>query len=199
MDVKIKEKAIEDKVPIIRDESYKILIDYVKKYKPKNILEIGTAVGYSGMAMLEAYEESVLTTIELDDQRFSEAVNNFKKFGFDNRVNLVKGDCCEIIESMSNDNKFNGKFDFVFLDGPKGQYIKMLDNLIKLTKSGGIILADNVLFRGYVRGDKSNMPRRFKTLVKRLEMFLDTAQSHPQIKSCVINDIEDGLCTITVK
>ena len=194
----IRENANRRGVPIIREESHNKLIEIVKKINPKTILEIGTAVGYSGMLMLEACPNANLITIELQEDKVIEAKNNFKEAGMENRVTIIHGDCMQEISLMVAEGNFDKHFDFVFLDGPKAQYIKMLESLIMLTKSGGTILADNVLFRGYVK-DKTLMPRRFKTIVKRLNMFLNEIQSRDDIESYTLYEIEDGMIEFKIK
>lgn len=186
-------------LPIIREESHKKLVEIVSALQPKSILEIGTAVGYSGMLMLEATKDSNLITIEHDEYKVNEARENFKNAGFENRAKVVLEDCDYYVSMLALDDKYINSFDFIFLDGPKAQYIKMLESLILLTKHGGTILVDNVLFRGFVRGDKSEMPRRYKTIVKRLEMFLDAVEQHPDIESFKLHEIEDGMLEIKVK
>ncbi len=186
-------------MPIIREKSHQILMDLAKELNPKNILEIGTAVGFSGMSMLLSAKDAKLITLELHHDRVIEAKANFKKHGFSDRVEVIEGDCAMTLANMLESGNFNKYFDFVFLDGPKAQYVKLLDTLIDLTKSGGMILADNVLFRGFVRGDKTNMPKRFKTIVKRLEMFLEQVEMSDKISSYKLLDVEDGLLEIIVR
>lgn len=186
-------------LPIIREKSHQILMDLAKELNPKNILEIGTAVGFSGMSMLLSAKDAKLITLELNHDRVIEAKANFKKHGFSDRVEVIEGDCAMTLANMLESGNFNKYFDFVFLDGPKAQYVKLLDTLIDLTKSGGMILADNVLFRGFVRGDKTNMPKRFKTIVKRLEMFLEQVEMSDKISSYKLLDVEDGLLEIIVR
>lgn len=185
-------------VPIIREESHNKLIEIVKRVNPKTILEIGTAVGYSGMLMLEACPDAKLITIELQKDKAIEAKNNFINAGFEDRVTIINGDCNQEISMMVAEGNYDNYFDFVFLDGPKAQYIKMLESLMILTKGGGTILADNVLFRGYVK-DKSLMPRRFKTIVKRLNEFLQAVETREDIESHTLYEIEDGMIEFKIK
>lgn len=194
----IKENANRRGVPIIREESHNQLIEIVKRVNPKNILEIGTAVGYSGILMLEACPNAKLITIELQEDKVKEAKDNFSLAGLEKRVTIIHGDCLQEVSLMVADSKFDNYFDFIFLDGPKAQYIKMLESLIMLTKSGGTILADNVLFRGYVK-DQTDMPKRFKTIVKRLHMFLDAIKTREDIDSYTLYEIEDGMIEFKIK
>lgn len=185
-------------VPIIREESHNKLIEIVKKVNPKTILEIGTAVGYSGILMLKACPNATLITIELKEDTAREAKQNFIDAGLDNRVTIINGDCMQELSIMVAEGNYDNYFDFVFLDGPKAQYIKMLESLMILTKGGGTILADNVLFRGYVK-DKSLMPRRFKTIVKRLNEFLQAVETRDDIESHTLYEIEDGMIEFKIK
>jgi len=194
----IKENANRRGVPIIREESHKKLIEIVSKIKPLKILEIGTAVGYSGILMLNASENSTLITIEHDASKVLEAKQNFVDAGLDSRVKIIHADCLQEISLMVAEGKYDKYFDFIFLDGPKAQYIKLLESLIILTKSGGTILADNVLFRGYVK-NKEIMPRRFKTIVKRLNMFLDAVANHNEISGYKLYEMEDGMLEFQIK
>ena len=185
-------------VPIIREQSHVILQDITKRVNPKHILEIGTAVGYSGLLMLNCCENADLITIEKEKDKVIEATENFKNAGYQDKVKVIHADCVEQISEMVASGNYDKYFDLVFLDGPKGQYINMLEGLIMLTKSGGTIIADNVLFRGYVQ-DKSIMPRRFKTIVKRLHMLFDAVENHPDIESHELLELEDGMLIIKVK
>ncbi len=194
----IKELASRRGVPIIREESHLKLIKLTKKINPLTILEIGTAVGYSGILMLEACPQATLITIEHDLDKVLEARKNFEEAGLAKRATVVHADCNSEVSFMVAEGKFDKYFDMVFLDGPKAQYVKMLDSLIMLTKSGGTIIADNVLFRGYVFGDKTDMPKRYKTIVKRLEMFLNLVKNHPDIADYKLYEIEDGMLEIHV-
>lgn len=178
-------------VPVLRDASHEKLKELVRKYKPTEILEIGTAIGYSGITMLENCDGN-LTTIELMEGSYKRAQENFAQAGFSDRVTSIHGDCNIVLTEMICDDTNIGKFDFVFLDGPKGQYIKMLDCLLLLLKSGGVLVADNVLFRGYVQGGVK-YPRRFKTIVKRLGEFIETCKSHDELEFIELDESDDGM------
>ena len=178
-------------VPVLRDASHKKLEELVKKYQPTEILEIGTAIGYSGITMLENCKGN-LTTIELMEGSFNRAKENFENAGLSSRVTAIHGDCNIVLTEMICDDNNIGKFDFVFLDGPKGQYIKMLDCLLLLLKRGGVLVADNVLFRGYVQGGVK-YPRRFKTIVKRLAEFIDTCKTHDELEFIELDESDDGM------
>lgn len=188
----IKDSANHRGVPIIREESHKILIDYISKYQPKNILEIGTAVGYSGMAILKSCK-GILTTIEHNEQLVAEAKQNFADAGLSNRVQIIHDDCLvQVAQMVANDN-YNEYYDFIFLDGPKAQYGNMIEGLLMLLKKGGVILVDNVLFRGYVNNTVKAPTKRFKTIVSRLKVFIDNFLVNPELTQTKLIDIEDGM------
>ena len=129
----IKKNANSYGVPIIRTESHKILEDFTKKYKPKHILEIGTAIGFSGITMLSVCDGDLIT-IEHNAEYIKQAKKNFKAFGFDKRVTILNGDCHVEIVKLLASNKYDGYFDMIFLDGPKAQYNLLLDGLLLLLK-----------------------------------------------------------------
>ena len=191
-EIDIKNYANHRGVPIIRDESHKILIDYIRKYQPKQILEIGTAVGYSGMAILQNCKGHLIT-IEHNSDLAAEAQQNFNEKKLSSRVNIVNDDCLVQIAQMVADDKYNNYFDFIFLDGPKAQYGNMIEGLIMLLKQGGVILVDNVLFRGYVDGSVKAPTKRFKTIVSRLKVFIDNFLNNPELNDAKLIDIEDGM------
>ncbi len=192
----IKDSATHRGVPIIRDESHEILIEYIKKTNPKHILEIGTAVGYSGMAIIKNCSGKLIT-IEHNSNLVKEATQNFKDAGLSERVQIINDDCLVQVALMVADDKYNEYFDFIFLDGPKAQYQNMIDGLMMLLKSGGTILIDNVLFRGYVDGSVKAPTKRFKTITKRLKSFIDDFMNRTDIKNAKLIELEDGMIVAT--
>ena len=188
----IKDSANHRGVPIIREISHKILIDYIKQYNPNKILEIGTAVGYSGIAILKNCN-GTLTTIEHNPLLVNEANQNFADNGLTNRVNVICDDCLVQVAQMVADDNYNNYFDFIFLDGPKAQYGNMIEGLIMLLKSGGVILADNVLFRGYVNGQVKAPTKRFKTITSRLKIFINDFLNNSELTQTKLIEIEDGM------
>ena len=171
--------------PILREQSYNLLLKLVKENKPKKILEIGTNVGVSGISMLLCSEKASLSTIEIDEEKIKQARENFIKFGVENRAKIFIGDAGQIIPLLS------GEYDFIFLDGPKGHYFEYLQNLLPILQVGGILFADNVLFRGYVNG-KVKTPHRFNTTKHSMENFLRELQQNKNLQTDVY-DIEDGV------
>ena len=157
--------AQEYNVPIVTKEVAEYLRFLVSSYKIKNILEIGTAIGYSGILMAKEIKENngKLYTIEIDEERYNLAQENFKKSGLTNIIS-IKGDALEEVK------KINDTFDFIFIDASKGHYMEFFEDSYKLLNEGGIIFIDNIMFRGYLYKE---YPKRFKTIVKRLDSFID--------------------------
>ena len=161
----IEKDAETNNVPIISKEIREYLKFIIRTDKNiKNILEIGTATGYSGIIMLEEIQDrnGNLTTIEIDKDRFKIAQSNFEKSNLKG-IEQIFGDATEEIE------KLNKTFDFIFIDAAKGQYKKFFEDSYKLLNEGGIVFIDNILFRGYLYKES---PKRFKTIVKRLNEFI---------------------------
>jgi len=181
----------EDNFPLLREQSLLYLLEIVKTKQPNRILEIGTCIGFSGISMLKQCAGS-LTTIEIDEERAKQALQNFKNENLATRVNLIVGDATELLKS----NKVDDRYDLIFLDGPKAQYIRQLPYLIELLNVGGVLVADNVLFRGYVEKPES-APKRFKTIVKRLNEFIDMAKRDHRLSDVRVEHIEDGLLIAT--
>lgn len=179
-------------VPIVRTKSHSILENLIKKNNPKCILEIGTAIGYSGIIMLKS-SSAKLVTIEHNKNYVKLAKSNFKKFKVNKRVKILFGDCHVKIAEMVADNKYKDYFDFIFLDGPKAQYSLLLENLIYLLKPNGTLVVDNVLFRGYTTNEQIAPTKRFKTIIKRLNDFIDMCKNHNELYDIKLIDTEDGI------
>lgn len=179
-------------VPIVRTKSHSILENLIKKNNPKCILEIGTAIGYSGIIMLKS-SSAKLVTIEHNKNYVKLAKINFKKFKVNKRAKILFGDCHVKIAEMVADNKYKDYFDFIFLDGPKAQYSLLLENLIYLLKPNGTLVVDNVLFRGYTTNEQVAPTKRFKTIIKRLNDFIDMCKNHKELYDIKLIDTEDGI------
>ena len=186
----IETKAKNNNVPVLRTKSQEVLVHLVKTKNPKTILEFGTAVGVSAILMLNA-SNATIDTIEIDQARAHQAEENLQSLNLANRANVLVGDAIVLCEQLQQRNK---KYDFVFLDSAKGQYVKLLPHILNLLNPGGVLVADNVLFRGYVYG---NCPKRFKTISKRLKQFIENCKSEKQLKDVEVINIEDGLLVAT--
>lgn len=154
--------AQQHKVPIVTKEVAEYLKMMLQLKKCHHALEIGTAIGYSGIYIAKEIS-GTLTTIEIDKNRFEEAKKNFEKAKIFN-VNQILGDATEEIKHLDE------TFDFIFIDASKGQYQKFFEDSYPKLQQGGVVFIDNILFRGYVCEEK--YPKRYKTLVKKLDEFI---------------------------
>ncbi|MCJ8342251.1 MAG: O-methyltransferase [Cetobacterium sp.] len=163
--LEMEEYAREHNVPIVTKEVAEYLKFMIDINKSKNILEVGTAIGYSGILMGTVAKKynGKLVTIEIDEERYKLAQENFKKSGLDN-ITSILGDATEEIK------KLDEEFDFVFIDASKGHYMEFFNDSYKLLKKDGIIFIDNIMFRGYLYKE---YPKRFKTIVRRLDEFIN--------------------------
>lgn len=162
--LELEKYAAENNVPIVTKEVAEYLKFMVDMNKSQNILEVGTAIGYSGILMARAAEKynGKLTTIEIDEERYKEANINFEKAELKN-VRTILGDAAAEIK------KLDEEFDFVFIDASKGHYREFFEDSYKLLKKDGIIFIDNIMFRGYLYKE---YPKRFKTIVRKLDEFI---------------------------
>ncbi len=184
--LKILEKyAEENHIPIIEPEVAQLLKVQIKMKKPKNILELGTAIGYSALIMAEASNDSFITSIERRKDMIDLAEINIGKTNYKDRIKILEGNAEDILPNLTE------VYDFIFLDAAKGQYMEFFNQSIKVLKPGGVIVSDNVLFRGMVATDKL-VKRRKKTIVKRLREFLNHINEIEGYTSCVI-PIGDGV------
>ena len=188
----LREGARQRYIPVVRDKTAHILFDICKD--KSNILEIGTAIGYSGIIMLLSSKDSNLVTIEKDNERFLEAKQNFDRLNFSSRVNFINGDALVELEKLVENN---AKFDLIFLDGPKGQYYKYLPLIKRLLTGGGVLFADNVLLGGLVE-DNSNVTHKNRSMVVNMRKFIDLIEKD---NSFLVKkfDIDDGFIIATMK
>lgn len=186
----MRKQAMEQGEPVLRERSFELLLSTIEQKKPVRILEIGVNLGLSGIAMLLTSPTSKLTGIEIDEEKIALAKQNYKTFGVENRAKIFKGDAGEIIPLLT------GEYDFIFLDGPKGHYFEYLPHLLGVLNKGGMLFADNVLFRGYVNS-KEKTPKRFNTTRYSMEKFLNAITNDKNLKTQVL-DLEDGV-SITEK
>lgn len=181
----LRKAALERDIPVADDETLQFLLLTVTALQPKRILEIGTAVGLSGSAMLLACPNARLTTMELEEDRYLEAKENFSALGVKDRVVAHLGDAGEILAMM------DGEYDFVFLDGPKAQYEKYLFDLKRLMKKGATLFADDVLLYGWVSGEEPT-PQKRHSIVDKIRSYLTTVTNDPDFITSVL-DVGDGV------
>lgn len=187
----LKIKAIENNVPIIQDEALRKIEKILEEVKPNTILEIGTAVGYSALCFSKYLrgENSKIITVELKERLVIEARENIKNISDENNIKVVHSDAEEFMKSL------NETFDVVFIDAAKGQYMKYLEEALRLTKEGSYIIADNILFKGRVRGGYNE--HKHRTAVTRLREYIDAVESNKNLETNII-DIGDGIAVSKV-
>lgn len=184
--ISMEKYAEENHVPIVQPEVAQLLKVLLKLKKPKNILEVGTAIGYSAIVMAEQTEDHCkITTIERRKDMILLANKNISNTKYDNRIKILEGDAEEVLQDLDD------KFDFIFLDAAKGQYMDFFNKCIKYLEPGGIIVSDNVLYKGMVATD-ALVIRRKKTIVKRLRQFLQYINEIEGYTSSII-PIGDGV------
>lgn len=182
---KIKQKALEDKIPIIMDDTLEVISKILIEKKPERILEIGAAVGYSAMCFSEYLSENgKIDTIERDEQRIAECKKNLKKVGVEGRINLYEGDAVEILPTL------NEKYDIVFIDDAKGKYPFFLEQALRMLKDDGVIFADNILYKGYVMSDYNKHKQR--TAVTHLREYIKETTENPELQTEIL-EVGDGL------
>lgn len=178
--------AKENKVPIAQKETAKFLEFIVSMKKPLKILELGTAIGYSAILMYEASgTKSSITTIERDESMIKYARENFERYNLTEKIDIKEGDCLEILERLTE------PYDLIFMDAGKGHYNHFLPHCLRLLKDDGIIVADNVLFRGMVACDEL-VKRRKITIVKRMREYLELVSKDKNLITSVI-PMGDGI------
>ena len=187
---KVKAKALEDHIPIIMDDTLEVIKNILKDIKPKRILEVGCAVGYSSSRFAEFTDEDcIIDTIEIDEERAKVAIQNIRNIGLENRINIYIGDGVDIIPRL------NFKYDMVFIDAAKSKYSIFLEESLKHMEKGGVILADNVLYKGYVMSDYNKHKQR--TAVRHLREYIKEITENPNFKTEIL-EVGDGLAISTI-
>lgn len=189
---KLEREALDHHVPIIKKETQGLLRFLLRMLKPKRILEVGTAIGFSALFMSEyTYEDCRITTIEKVPMRLVEAEKNFssEEFVHRDKVTLKKGEAIEVLQQLVADGEY---YDFIFLDAAKAQYMTFLPELMKLLSQGGLLVTDNVLQDGTVTNSKYSVVRRDRTIHTRMREFL-YAITHTKELETVILPVGDGV------
>lgn len=187
----LRKTAEENNVPIIREETESFIKAMITLIRPSRILELGTATGYSALMMAAAASKEgiglfVIDTIEDWEPRISEARINIKNAGFDSVINLIKGDALQVMKTLKE------AYDLIFIDAAKGQYPDYLEEAMRLTRKGSVILADNILQGGEIMESKFIVERRDRTIHKRIREFLDRIYSDERLNTSMI-PVGDGL------
>lgn len=191
----IKIKARENYVPILQDVSLEFILKILEEKRPNNILEIGTAVGYSAINFSKylSGENAYIKTIEINEDMYKEACENIKKVGLEDKIEIIHADATEYLKEIDENSE---KFDVIFIDAAKGQYLKFLDNAIRLSRKGSIIIADNVLFKGRVLSGYNE--HRHRTATNRLREYLKIIEEDKRLDSKLYK-IGDGIAVSIVK
>ena len=182
---KIKEKALEEHIPIIMDDTLEVIQKILTENKPNRILEIGTAVGYSAICFSEFLNENgKIDTIERDVERVTQARENIKLTEVEDKINIYEGDAVEILPTL------NENYDIVFIDAAKGKYPFFLEQAKRMINKNGIIIADNVLYKGYVMGDYNKHKQR--TAVRNLREYIKEITENENLETEIL-EVGDGL------
>ncbi len=179
-------------IPVILDDSLEYIENLLSKKSVKNILEIGTAIGYSAICFSKfLMDDGKIDTIEIDKQRIMLAKANIDMYKLNDKVNIIEGDALTVLP------KLNKKYDFIFIDGPKSHYIEYLPLCLKMLNDDGVIIADNVNYKGMVKGEEK-VKHKQRTAVTRLREFIDKVKNDEGLNNELV-DIGDGILVITKK
>lgn len=188
----LEKQALQDEVPIIRKETQSLLRVLLASSRPEHILEVGTAVGFSALFMLEySPVESHITTIEKYEKRIPQAKNNFAKAGRESQITFLEGDAADILKELED------SYDMIFMDAAKGQYIHFLPDVCRLLRPGGMLVSDNVLQDGDIVQSRFAVTRRNRTIHSRMREYLYELHHHKQLVTTLL-PVGDGV-TISVK
>ena len=183
--------ALEYRVPIVQKETAKFLELMISMNRPKRILELGTAIGYSAILMnLTSGGLCEVTTIERDEKMIELAKANIEKYGLQSKIMILQGDCLEVLENL------RGEYDMIFMDAGKAHYNHFLPHCLRLLNKEGALIADNVLFRGMV-ASKELAKRRKITIIKRMQTYLELVSNNDELITSVI-PMGDGI-SVTVR
>lgn len=188
----IEKEAIADDVPIIRRDMQSFLKMFLALTKPKKILEVGTAIGFSALLMSEYSEaDTIITTIEKYEKRIPIAKANFERAGKSDQIKLIEGDAIEVLKELEE------PYDLIFMDAAKGQYINFLPDILRLLPTGGVLISDNVLQDGDIIESRYAVTRRNRTIHSRMREYLYELKHHPQLETAILA-VGDGI-TVSVK
>ncbi len=187
----IKEKSLNEHIPIIMDDTLEVIEEYLKKMNINRILEIGTATGYSAICFsLFLKDDGIIDTIERDSVRIEEAKNNIELVGKTNQINILEGDAVEILPTLKE------KYDMIFIDAAKGKYTFFLKEALRLLNNDGIIFADNILYKGYVLSDYNKHKQR--TAVNNLRKYIKETTEDENLETEILH-VGDGLAITKLK
>lgn len=176
--------AKEYNIPIMEHDGIEFLLDYIKNNDVKNILEIGSAIGYSAIRMCLINDNITVTTIERDKNRYDEAIKNIKAFNLENRINIIYDDAFNV--------ELNDKYDLIFIDAAKSQYIKFFEKFKLNLKKDGVILSDNLNFHGLTHTKEHIESRNVRGIVRKLNNYIDFLKDNQEFTT-EFYDIGDGI------
>ena len=185
----IEKYALENNVPIMQKDVIEFLTNYIKENNIKSILEIGSAIGYSAIKMALVDRDIKVTTIERDIDRYNIAIKNINDFNLNDRINIINDDALTI--------ELNDKYDLIFIDAAKSQYIKFFEKFEKNLNINGVIVSDNLSFHGFVEDDSKTNNRNTKQLVKKIRKYIDYLKNNPDYKT-MFYKLGDGVA-ISIK
>lgn len=189
----LQEKASRRRVPVIPHETVVFLDWLFDLTQPKEVLEVGTAIGFSALLMAErVVEGGQVTTIERNPQMIQEALTNISKFNMDDKITVLEGDAAELLQTLE------GPYDFVFMDSAKAKYPEFFPEIMNLLKVGGVLAIDDVLQGGTIMYDEKYIPKRVRKIHRKLNEFLDEVLTHESLKASLL-PLGDGLLMITKK
>lgn len=182
--------AIENNIPIITDDAWEYLNKCLTEQKPKKILEIGTAIGYSSSKIALTVDDNAhIISVELDKERYSQAANNIASLGLEHKITLINDDAAAVIAEYERQNI---QFDFIFLDGPKGQYLNYLPTLKKILKCGGVLFCDNITFHGYSK-NYLTVRKKMRTIATNLFKFEQAIRADSELSTQIIPCGDDAI------
>ena len=183
--IEIEKYGRDNKIPILLDDTLEYITKILQDVKPKRILEIGTAIGFSSICFSKYLsEDGRIDTIEIESLRVEQALENIQKVGVQDKIRVLEGDALDILPYLTEE------YDVIFIDAAKGKYLEFFEHALRLSKKGGYIIADNVLYKGMVQSDYNKHKQR--TAVNKLRNFIQMVLEHPKLESELI-DIGDGL------
>ena len=171
----IEKYAEENNIPIMQKDGIEFLTKYIKENNIKNILEIGSAIGYSSIMMALVDNDIKVTTIERDEERYNLAVKNINEFNLNDRINIILGDAL--------DTNIEGTYDLIFIDAAKSQYIKFFEKYELNLKQGGVIVTDNLSFHGLVEDESKTTNRNTKQLVRKIRKYIEYLKENKNYKT----------------
>ncbi|MBQ9318697.1 MAG: O-methyltransferase [Bacilli bacterium] len=180
----IKQYAKDNRVPIMQDGGIEFIIKYIKEHDVKSVLEIGSAIGYSAIMFASVNDDITVTTIERDDNMYEKAIQNICDCHLDNRISVIHGDALEV--------DIVGKYDLIFIDAAKSQYIKFFEKYKDNLNDDGAIISDNLAFHGLVEDDTKIMSRNTRQLVKKIRKYIDFLKNNTEFETEFIN-VGDGV------